>query len=269
MTTKIVTTDKHALYLASVQDPISDVGRISDIYFEIFDKEADLLREDFSGTFAISCCWVESHEDRKAIALDIDEEALNYGKTRYLKNMGSDEQSRVKVLKQNSISKTELVDMICTFNFSYCLLHTRSVLVDYLKKANESLNEEGMIIMDIFGGSDSEIPEVQERNIDNNDQIAPFSFEFVREDFNPINRHANYHINFKYEEGTQVLKAFSYHFRMWSITELRDCLEEAGFSKTLVYWEDFDKEGFGSGEFTQTEKELNSINWNAYVVGVK
>ena len=56
---------------------------------------------------------------------------------------------------------------------------------------------------------------------------------------------------------------------MWSITELRDLLEEAGFSKSLVYWEAFDDEGYGSGEFYATESEENTYNWNAYIVGIQ
>ena len=49
------------------------------------------------------------------------------------------------------------------------------------------------------------------------------------------------------------MDAFTYEFRMWSITEIRDLFEEAGFSKSLVYWEGFDEDGLGNGEFHATE----------------
>jgi hypothetical protein len=266
---KVKTEDKHALYLASVQDPLGDVERISLIYREIFSKDAKHFREDFSGTFALSCCWVQSQNNRTAIAIDIDNETVQYGQKNYLANMQTDEQKRMDVRVGDAICKTKPVDVIATFNFSYCLIHQRKNLLEYFKNCHASLNQQGMLIMDIFGGSDSEIPEVQIREIDNNDSISPFTFEFERKTFNPISRQAHYGIHFKYPDGTELLNSFTYHFRMWSICEIRDLLEEAGFSKSLIYWEGFDEDGFGNGEFSQTDEEENTLNWNAYIVGVK
>ncbi|OUR99611.1 hypothetical protein A9Q84_00905 [Halobacteriovorax marinus] len=261
--------DIHALYLASVQDPMSDIERISNIYSEIFQKQAKSFREDFSGTFALSCCWVQSDIERSAIAIDIDHETVEYGKKNYLANMNESEQGRLQAIEGNCIVETEAVDVIATFNFSYCLLHKRSELLDYFKKCHTSLNDNGMMIMDNFGGSDSEIPEVQERDIEHADHLGPFIFEFERKSFNPIDRLAHYGIHFKFPDGREVMNAYTYHFRMWSLTELKDLLEEAGFSKSHVYWEKCDKDGFGNGEFYQTLEEENSVNWNAYIVGVK
>lgn len=264
---KVKTKDKHALYLASVQDPISDVARLSKIYQEIFKKDAIDFREDFSGTFALSCCWVQSSEERTAIAIDNDHDTIEYGKKYYLPNLSEDEQSRMHVIEGDSISKTKPVDLIAAFNFSYCLLHKRSDLLHYFQKCHESLGPQGMLIMDCFGGSESETPEIQERDIEN-DKIKPFLFEFERKDFNPITRLSNYGIHFKYPDGTEINDAFTYHFRMWSITEIRDLLDEAGFSKSLIYWEGFDKDGFGNGEFHETEDEENTLNWNALIIGI-
>ncbi len=266
---RIKTLDKHALYLASVQDPTSDIQRISEIYKDLFSKEALSFREDFSGTFALSCCWVQSSDHRSALAIDIDHETIEYGKKNYLENLSEDEKLRLEVIEGDAIRVTEKVDTIATFNFSYCLLHTRKVLLQYLKNCHQSLNDEGLLILDIFGGSESEDLEVQEREIDNNDFISPFIFEFERKSFDAITRLAHYGIHFKYPDGSEIMDAFKYHFRTWSITELKDLLEEAGFSKSLVFWEDCDKEGFGNGKFYQSKTEENSVNWNAYVVGVK
>lgn len=248
---------------------MGDIERISKIYKELFSKEALSLREDFSGTFALSCCWVQSDSKRSAIAIDNDKPTLDYGKKNYLAGMSQEEQKRLKVQLSNAIIKTDPVDIVAVFNFSYCLIHERERLLDYLKNIHDSLNENGMMILDLFGGSESETPEVQERDIDNNDQILPFTFEFERKSFNPISRISNYAIHFKYQDGTEIMDAFTYEFRMWSITEIRDLFKEAGFSKSMVYWEDFDKDGFGNGKFYATEEEENSLNWNSYIVGIK
>jgi hypothetical protein len=267
--TRIKTTDKHSLYLASVQDPLGDIERISKIYQELFSKKALALREDFSGTFALSCCWVQSDPQRSAQAIDNDKPTIDYGIKNYLAAMSEEEQKRLQPKLADAITKTELVDIVATFNFSYCLIHEREKLLSYLKKIHASLNDQGMMILDIFGGSESETPQVQERDISNNDQICPFTFEFERKSFNPISRISNYAIHFKYQDGTEMMDAFTYEFRMWSITEIRDLFKEAGFSRSAVYWESFDEAGFGNGSFHQTEEEENSLNWNSYIVGIK
>ncbi len=269
MDDRIQTKNIHALYLASVQDPINDVKRISAIYQEIFQAKPLLFREDFSGTFALSCCWVESDDKASAIAIDWDRETLDYGKKNYLENLTTDQKKRLEVIEGNAIVKTTPVDIIGVFNFSYCLIHHRSRLLKYFKKCHDSLRGKGMLILDIFGGSDSEVPEVQERFVDNSDQIMPFFFEFERKSFNPINRLADYAIHFKYQDGLELIDAYTYKFRMWSLTEIRDLLEEAGFSESFVYWENTDENGYGNGNFYQTKEEENSINWNAYIVGKK
>lgn len=264
-----VTIDKYQLYLASVQDPIADIERVLELYSAINKKEAHSLREDFCGSFALSCAFVQSHPERKAISLDIDEEAIDYGKKNYLSNLNESEQKRLKPLVQNSLSATEKVDVAIAFNFSYCLLHTRKELVEYFTHVYNSLEDDGMLVMDTFGGSESEIPEVIERYVDNNDYLSPFTYEFERVDFNAVNRIANYYIHFIFDEGTELRKAFHYEFRMWSINEIRDCLADAGFESSHVFWEECDEQGYGNGNYYQTESEENTVSWNALVVGHK
>ena len=157
-----VTTDRHAMYLASVQDPTGDIERVSKIYKELFNKSAMSFREDFAGTFALSCTFVCSGPERTAIAIDLDRETIEYGEKNYYANLDESEKRRLSFKVANSISKSRPVDIACAFNFSYCLFHSRSMLLDYFKNVHNSLNNQGMIILDIFGGSESEIPEVQE-----------------------------------------------------------------------------------------------------------
>ena len=267
--TKKVIKDKFALYLASVQDPLSDIERVGLIYEEIFSKTAQKLREDFSAAFALSCCWVQSDKQRSAIAIDIDHDTIEYGKKNYLANLSVNEQTRMDVRVGNAIVQTEPVDIIATFNFSYNLLHERSELLSYFRKCHSSLNEKGMLIIDNFGGSDSEELVIQETFIDNNDYISPFTFEFERKSFNPITRRAQYSINFIYPDGPELMDAFKYDFRMWSIPELRDIMKEAGFSKSLVYWETPEGETVAENDFYASEKEENTSSWNAYIVAIK
>jgi hypothetical protein len=49
---------------------------------------------------------------------------------------------------------------------------------------------------------------------------------------------------------------------------VRDALREAGFSKTVVYWEK-SEQGEGTGDYVRMEEGDNAYSWVAYVVGVK
>ena len=62
-----------------------------------------------------------------------------------------------------------------------------------------------------------------------------------------------------------MMEAFHYHWRLWTIPEVRDALKEAGFDFTCVYWETEHK-GKGTGEFIRTETGDNAYSWIAYVM---
>ena len=64
-------------------------------------------------------------------------------------------------------------------------------------------------------------------------------------------------------------RAFEYDWRMWTIPEIRECMEDAGFKSTYVYWEGDDGDGGGNGEFERITTEENCEAWIAYVVGLK
>lgn len=62
---------------------------------------------------------------------------------------------------------------------------------------------------------------------------------------------------------------FTYDWRMWSISELREIMDEVGFKETKVYWEGTNRLGGGNGVFSEVEKGEACLSWIAYIVGVK
>ena len=62
-----------------------------------------------------------------------------------------------------------------------------------------------------------------------------------------------------------MTNAFTYDWRLRSIPELKDILEEVGF-KCTVYWEGTDEDGEGDGEFEPAEQGEDCESWVAYLV---
>ena len=76
--------DKYALYAKAVQQPAVDVRRFRALYRDLKGLAPKRLREDFCGTFGVCCEWVKLGPGYTAHGRDLSEEALRYGRERYL-----------------------------------------------------------------------------------------------------------------------------------------------------------------------------------------
>ena len=90
-----LTFDRYEYYRKSVQSAESDVEFYLQTYKDIRGKTPKVFREDFCGTFALSCEWVKLHKNFKAVGVDLDPDPLAYGKQNYLPLLNSDQQSRI------------------------------------------------------------------------------------------------------------------------------------------------------------------------------
>ena len=95
-----------------------------------------------------------------------------------------------------------------------------------------------------------------------------FRYEWECRSFNPINHHCEFSIHFKQKGRKKQRDAFTYSWRLWTLPELRDLMEEAGFSRSVVFWEGDDGEGGGNGEFTPAEVEEECAGWVVYVAAL-
>jgi SAM-dependent methyltransferase len=261
---KIKTPSLYLLYEEAVQTPDVHAETFSLMYTELNGKKAHILREDFCGTFLISCEWVKLNPNNKALSLDIDSKPLNYGKTHHLKNLKQDEQKRIKILQKNVISITKpLSDIVCACNFSFNVFKERKTLVRYFQCVFKSLKKNGIFILELAGG-----PGMIEKTIDkktiNSKKAGKFIYYWDQKDFNPITHDALYAIHFKLNNGKMIKNAFTYDWRLWTIPELREALTDAGFKKTYTYWDVKDND-----EYVRTEKGDNAYSWGAFVVGHK
>ena len=256
--------DKYDYYYRAVQGPETDVEFIRDAYKELRGRLPKTLREDFCGTFAISCEWAKLGRTFDAVGVDLDPEPIAYGRAHYLSKLAPAARERVRILQANVLDKSlPNADVIAAMNFSHYIFKTRAAMVAYFGNCLATLREGGLLLCDSFGGS-----RCQEANEEQT--VHPdFSYFWDQEGFDPITNGAIFHIHFKPKGGKKIQKCFSYDWRMWTLPELREMMVEAGFQTTHVYWEGTDKKGGGDGEFKRTEIGEECEAWIAYVVGEK
>ena len=56
-----------------------------------------------------------------------------------------------------------------------------------------------------------------------------FKYHWEQMSFNPITADASFAISFKFADGSKLKRAFEYHWRFWTIPEVRRCWQKPGF----------------------------------------
>lgn len=256
--------DKYWYYEKSIQNFTNEVEFLGENYKKLRKKKAYTLKEDFCGTGGISCSWVKQGDRYQAWGVDLDPEPVAYGKEHHLSKIPSKLQKNMHYVLANVLdNKTPKVDICFAFNFSYQIFKQRSELVEYFKKAHQSLKSDGVFFLDLFGGPESQtvMTDIIEHD--------GFKYYWECQKFNPLNHHCRFAIHFKRDGEKKRKDVFVYDWRLWTITELKDALEEAGFKKIVTYWEGEDGEGGGDGEFYPSEEEENCDAWVTYLAALK
>lgn len=259
---------KYYYYEAAVQTPEQHAAMFSLIYADIRGVSPRVLREDFCGTFMISCEWVKKHPANRALSVDIDSEPLAYGRKHHLRKLNPKQKKQIQLLQQSVISKTSpKADVTIACNFSFNIFKDRDILLKYLKSVLASLKPGGLIVLEMAGGPGM-IEKTREQITIDDDSAGKFTYVWDQKSFNPVTHHALYSIHFKFPDGSKIEDAFVYDWRLWTIPEVRDILKDTGFARTHTYWE-IAKNGKGTGEYARTAKADNAYSWIAYVVGEK
>jgi hypothetical protein len=252
------------LYEEAVQDPEGDVALVKRIFKKRYGRAPRLLREDFCGTAAMACAWVRAHEKNRAFGIDLDPVPLAWSRQQHVAGLPAEAQARITLLEGDVMHVThEPVDVTVAFNFSYFVFQTRQALVAYFEKARSTLGAEGLLFLDLYGGADAQRTMTETREHDD------FDYIWDQDSFDPIHHRAINHIHFEFPDGSDIEKAFTYDWRLWTIPELRDALQDAGFSETEAYWERTDrKTNEGTGVYYRAEHAPDDPAWVAYVVAV-
>lgn len=255
--------DKYELYRKAVQSAENDVEFIRDTFRKLKGRDPFVFREDFCGTFALSTEWVKLNEEHESIGVDLDPEPMEYGKLHYLTTLNASQQDRMTLINGNVLDpKLPKADIVCAMNFSYFCFKTREMMKQYFANVYRTLEKDGMFMVDLFGGSQC-YDAIEDEIVHDG-----FTYYWDQTGFDPISNEAVFHIHFKIK-GKKVENVFTYDWRMWSIPEIRDIMNEVGFKKTHVYWEGTAPDGSGNGEFTPAKVGEACQSWIAYVIAEK
>jgi hypothetical protein len=239
-----------------------------EMYYDLRGDYARSMREDFCGTFQLSTHWVARNYRNTALGLDLDPEPIAYGRKHHLAPLTPDQKRRIEIRRANVLTVTRPGrDLIVACNFSFFIFLERATLLNYFRCALKSLAARGMIILEMAGGPGM-LEKVREKKVVADGRGPAFTYTWEQKTFDPIGRLADYAIHFKPRGRPEIRDAFTYHWRLWTIPEVREALRDAGFRDTRVYWEKSYR-GEGTGEYDWRERGDNAHSWVAYVVGLK
>ena len=277
--------DPLELYRWAVQDPETHAIVLRTIYAWVRSgRQPVVLREDFAGTCAESVAWVALRRGRRAIAIDLDGPTLAWAQHRAVRLLGS-RASEIQFVQADvrSVGPPEVppADIISVLNYSILYPREPDELSSYLRQALSGLAADGMLVLNLFGGSAATRPGTTRRHVRPQPRLPtepPFpEFDYVWEvrSFEPASRRIDCRIHFEVPgsvasgHSREVRDAFRYDWRLWSVAELAEACARAGFSDVQVWRHTYDPSKGADGVFLgpiAPEGLLELDRWSAYLV---
>jgi len=257
--------DRHSLYQESVQCVEAEIDMIDENFKKLRGQHATSLREDFCGTASTSCEWVRRRSSNIAVGVDLDRDVLDWGRSHNVHNLTNSAQKRLTLMNSDVLTvKTAPTDMVIAMNFSYQIFKTRIELKEYFSCVYKTLTQDGVFFLDAFGGYEAF------REMEESTEFDNFTYVWDQHRYNPVNGDVTCLIHFTFPDGSKMKRAFSYHWRLWTLPELQELLAEAGFRRIQVYWEGTDeKTGEGNGEYLPTKIGDADAGWICYLSAEK
>jgi hypothetical protein len=262
------TADKHHLYQLSVQAPEEDSRFFARQFQRLAGRPLRLFREDFCGTALLSCHVVKSHRERRALGVDLHGPTLAWGRRHNVSQLTADQRARLE-LRQGDVRdvRRPRADLIAALNFSYCVFKTRAEMRAYFVNARRALVGDGVLMVDAWGGSETQNEQEEYRSVSAG-RGQRFTYVWDQARFDPLTYHTTCKIHFEFERGPRMRNAFVYDWRLWSLPELQELMDEAGFADVHVLWEGTDHAtDEGNGVFRRVTRGAADPSWIAYVVG--
>ncbi len=217
------------------------------------------LREDFSGTALLAATWVARGPRRTAVAVDLDRSVHDWARAHRLPLLGAMGSRLSLVHADVRAAPPGPFDAILALNFSWQVFQRREDLKAYLAHARDSLAPGGLLVLDIFGGWLAQQSLTEKRRIQGG---ARYVWEHVH--YEPITSRLRCAIHFELPDGRRMKNAFTYDWRLWTLRELTELLEEVGLEAEVLW----DVEPVGHDpRYVPRRTAENMAGWLAHVVG--
>ena len=261
--------DPQRLYERAVQCPQAEVDFLSERFRWLRGRDARDLREDFCGTAAVCREWVARHPRNSALGVDSDPAVLTWAERHNRAPLPAERQARLRLLQADvrSALSGEAPDLIIAMNFSYWLFQERAALRDYFCAVQRDLAADGVFFLDAYGGYDAFREIIEERAVE--DDAGSFTYRWEQASYDPITGVMDCHIDFALPDGSELKRAFSYRWRLWTLPEIRELLAEAGFRRVIVYWQGWAEDGEPDGDFQPAEHADADAGWICYLSAEK
>jgi cyclopropane fatty-acyl-phospholipid synthase-like methyltransferase len=252
-----------------VQCPEAEVDFLTKRFRRLRGRAARHLREDFCGTAAICREWVRRDAANTALGLDLDPAVLAWAEAHNLPALEAAQRRRVRLRQADVLTFPPRgdADVVAAMNFSYWLFRERGQLRTYFEAVHAALAADGVFFLDAYGGYDAFREIVEERSVE--DEEGTFTYRWEQAAYNPIDGRMDCHIHFAFPDASELRRAFSYRWRLWTLPELRELLAEAGFRRVIVYWQGWDAHGEADGCFEPAEQADADAGWICYLSAEK
>lgn len=249
--------DPYSLYERAVQDPDVELGLLERA-LRRSGRPAKRLREDFSGTGLFSARWVAAGPERSAVAVDIDRAVHDWGRAHHGPALGSASRRLRWVRADVRRGPSGPFDAVVALNFSYQALRTRPALKDYLSGALRALAPGGILMLDAFGGWLAQQGLIERRRLGRG-----MTYLWEQGPLDPVTHRVSASISFALPGGRRA-SPFHYDWRLWTLPELTDLLDEVGFADVAILW-DAEPPGIAP-RYVRRRCAVNQATWLAYLI---
>jgi SAM-dependent methyltransferase len=200
------------------------------------------------------------YRNRTAVGIDLDRRVLDWGRAHNIEPLG-ERRKCVRLLRRDVRARTPgPFDVTVALNFSYFIFKKRDEVRSYFAGVRRSMARDGIFVVDLYGGYESWEPMREPR------KMKGFTYIWDQATVDPLHNMVVNHIHFEFPDGSRMRRAFTYDWRLWTLPEIRELLDEAGFKSSRVYWEDADENGNGAGTFRARARVAQEPAWIVYVV---
>jgi SAM-dependent methyltransferase len=277
--------DTLELYRWAVQDPETHATVLRLMFERLHPGHVPaLLREDFSGTSAEAVAWLALAPGRRAWAVDCDAPTVAWARRRARRILGvrADDLHFIEAdVMSVAPPAVPPADLISVLNFSILYLREAAQLQAYLRHAWHCLARPGLLVLNLFGGAGALKPHTDRHLVTPRPRLAseaavpPFEFQWEQRHVDAATRRIDCRIHFRLRHPAapggvlELRDAFRYDWRLWSLAELIDALQAAGFDEVQVWRHTHDPARGAAGVFlgpVSLDVFETMDLWTAYIV---